>query len=468
MSQQKFVDRKEELEFLEERYKTDSSEFIVLYGRRRVGKTELLLKFIENKKGVYLLASTEGDRQNIKDFSKVTGRFIGNEKLGAISFDSWQSFFENLFKHKAFDAMLKKEKIVMIIDEFPFLIHGNKDIPSIFHKIWELIMKRENIMLVLSGSAVAVMESEVLNKKSPLYGRRTGQWQLQPLHFSYLKEFLPYSFEELAMVWYVTGGIPAYLPKFSPKLSFWENIQNAVLKKGTYLYTEAELLLNDEFREPKNYKLIFKAIAIGCHTLGEICNNTGLDKSMVSKYIDVLKGLHIVREEIPVTASRKFKKRLYFISDPYFNFWFRYVYPNKIDLEAGRSEEITALVKKDFSDYAGPMFEVLVDELIRTKYVLKQFSFSEIGRWWHKDVEIDIVGLNEAGMEIVFAECKWQSLSHKDAEKVLFDLQGKSKHVDWNIGKRKEYYAIFAKRIEGKDALRKSGFLVWDLEDYDS
>lgn len=466
MSQQKFVDRKEELGFLEERYKTDSSEFVVLYGRRRVGKTELLLKFLENRNGIYLLASTEGDRQNIKDFSKIVGRFIRDENLSTLDFDSWQSFFEALFKHKAFDAMLKKQKIVIIIDEFPFLIQSNKDIPSIFHKIWELIMKNENIMLILSGSAVAVMESEVLDKKSPLYGRRTGQWQLQPLHFSYLKEFLPYSLEELAMVWFVTGGIPAYLPKFSPKLSFWENIQNAVLKKGTYLYTEAELLLNDEFREPKNYKLIFKAIALGSNTLGEICNNTGLDKSMVSKYLDVLKSLHIVREEIPVTASRKFKRRLYLISDPFFNFWFRYVYPNRIDLEAGRSEEITELVKKDFSDYAGHMFEVLVDELIRTKYVLKQFSFSEIGRWWYGGEEIDIVALNEATKDIVFAECKWQNLSQKDAKRVLFDLQEKSKHVEWNLEKRKEYFAIFAKKIEGKDTLRKSGFLVWDMEDY--
>ena len=466
MSQQKFVDRKEELGFLEERYKTDIAEFVVLYGRRRVGKTELLLKFLDNKKGIYLLSSTEGDRQNIKDFSRAVGRFIGDENLGALEFDSWQSFFETVFKHRSFDAMLKKEKIVIIIDEFPFLIQSNKDIPSIFHKIWELIMKKENIMLVLSGSAIAVMESDVLDKKSPLYGRRTGQWQVQPLHFSFLKEFLPYSMEELAMVWYTVGGIPEYLLKFSPKISFWENIKNNVLKKGTYLYMEAEALLNDEFREPRNYKLIFRAIALGSNTLGEICNNTGLDKSMVSKYLDVLKSLHIIKEEIPVTASRKFKKRLYLISDPYFNFWFRYIYPNKIDLEAGRSEEITALIKNDFSDYAGHMFEVLVEDLIRTKYALKQFSFSEIGRWLHVGEEIDIVALNDASKDIVFVECKWQNLSHKDAKRVLFDLQEKSKHVEWNPGKRKEHFAVFAKKIEGKEHLRKKGFIIWDLEDY--
>lgn len=450
MYQQKFVNRKEELDFLNERQKTDLSEFIVLYGRRRVGKTELLLKFLENKKGIFFLASTEGDRQNIKDFSRVAGRFIGDENLGALEFDGWQGFFEILFKHKAFDAMLKKQKIIIMIDEFPFLIQSNKDIPSIFHKIWELIMKKENVMLILSGSAVSVMESEVLDRKSPLYGRRTGQWQLQPLFFSHLKEFLPYSIEELAMTWYVIGGVPAYLLRFDQNLSFWDNIKNAILKKGAYLYMEAEVLLNDEFREPKNYKLIFNAIALGSNTLGEICNHTGLDKSMVSKYLDVLKNLHIIREEIPVTASRKLKKRHYFISDPYFNFWFRYVYPNRIDLEAGRTEEVLELIKRDFSDYGGPMFEVLIDELIRTKNILTHFSFSEIGRWWHKDMEIDIVGLCETTKEIVFIECKWQEKIN--ARQILAELKDKAKSVQWNNEKRIEHYVICAKSFKYKIA----------------
>jgi len=461
MYQQNFVNRKEELEFLEERYKSGSPEFVVLYGRRRVGKTELLLKFLENKKGVYFLASTEGDRQNISDFSKVAGRFIGDENLGRLEFGGWQSFFETLFGHKTLDAMLKKEKVVIIMDEFPFLIQSNRNIPSIFQKIWELILRKENVMFILSGSAIAVMESGVLGQQSPLYGRRTGQWQLQPLNFSHTAEFLPYSLEELAMVWYVVGGIPAYLPKFNPKLPFWENILNTVLKKGEYLYTEAESLLNDEFREPKNYKLIFKAIALGSNTLGEICNHTGLDKSMVSKYLEVLKKLHIIREEVPVTASRKFKKRLYFISDPYFNFWFRYVYPNRIDLEAGRSEEVLAIVKKDFSEYSGPMFEVLVDELIRTKRVLNGFSFSKIGRWWHKDKEIDLVAFNDQTKEIVFCECKWQS--KVDAKKVLYELREKSRFVEWNNEKRKENYAIFAKSF--KEKTTEPNLMLFDLKD---
>jgi len=466
MYQQKFVDRNDALAFLEERYKSNSPEMAVLYGRRRVGKTELMLKFLENKKGIYFLASTEGDRQNIRDFSRIAGRFINDENFSRLDFPDWHIFFETLIKHAAFSETMKKEKIVIVMDEFPFLIQSNRAIPSIFQKIWELAMKKENIMLVLSGSAIGIMESEVLGVKSPLYGRRTGQWQLHPLDFIYLKGFLPYSMEQLAMTWFAVGGIPAYLLKFAPKISFWENISNNVIKKGSYLYMEAEMLLNDEFREPKNYKLIFKAVALGCNTLGEIYNYTGFDKSMVSKYLEVLKKLHIIKEEIPVTASEKFKRRLYFISDPYFNFWFRFVYPNKIDLEAGRNEEILFLIKKDFPEYSGHMFEFLVEEMIRNKHILDEFSFSKIGRWWHKDMEIDIVALNERTKEILFCECKWQN--KKTDVSVLADLKEKAKYVIWNNESRKERFVVVSKSGFTKDAesfAKENGFLLFDLND---
>ncbi len=395
MSQQNFVNRKTELQFLETRYKSKSSEFIVIYGRRRVGKTELMLKFLENKKGMYFLASTEGDRQNIKDFSKIVGKIIDDDNFSKVEFSGWHSLFETLFKHKTFCELIEHKKFIIIIDEFPFLIQSNKATPSIFQKIWELVMKNENIMLMLSGSAVSVMESEVLGHKSPLYGRRTGQWQVQALDFKHVKDFLPYNTEDLINTWFVVGGIPEYLLKFDADLTFWENVLDNVITKGTYLFEETDFLLNEEFREPKNYKLIFKGIALGYNTLGEICNYTGLDKSMVSKYLNVLCRMRILRDEMPVTASSKFKKRLYFMEEPYFNFWFRYVYPNRIDLEANRNEQVLELIKKDFPRYSGHMFEILVMELMTKGTILSDHSFSKIGRWWHKDAEIDIVGLNE-------------------------------------------------------------------------
>jgi len=460
--QPKFIDRTEELGFLEERYRSKKAEFIIIYGRRRVGKTELILNFLRDKKGIYFLASTEGDRENIRDFSLRAGRFIDDEGFGRLEFADWHSLFETLFKHTAFNEILKRRKVIFVVDEFPFLIYSNKAIPSIFQKIWELIMKKNNIMLLLSGSAVSVMESEVLDYRSPLYGRRTGQWQLQPLDFSYMKKFLPnYKIRELAQVWFVVGGIPEYILKFNPALPFWKNIQENVIKKGAYLYREAEVLLNEEFREPKNYKLIFKAIALGHSTLGEICNYTGLDKSMVSKYLDVLEKLHIVRERIPVTAPAKFKKRLYSLVDPYFNFWFRYVYPNRIELEANRHEEVLELIRRDFHVYCGHMFETLIEALVRNKRVLKEFSFSKIGGWWHRDKEIDLVALNGEKKEALFGECKWQE--RVDAERVLAELRDKARSVDWHRDKREERYAVFAKSF--KEKIEQPDLLLFDMSD---
>jgi len=465
MSQQNFVNRKTELQFLETRYKSKSSEFIVIYGRRRVGKTELMLKFLENKKGMYFLASTEGDRQNIKDFSKIVGKIIDDDNFSKVEFSGWHSLFETLFKHKTFCELIEHKKFIIIIDEFPFLIQSNKATPSIFQKIWELVMKNENIMLMLSGSAVSVMESEVLGHKSPLYGRRTGQWQVQALDFKHVKDFLPYNTEDLINTWFVVGGIPEYLLKFDADLTFWENVLDNVITKGTYLFEETDFLLNEEFREPKNYKLIFKGIALGYNTLGEICNYTGLDKSMVSKYLNVLCRMRILRDEMPVTASSKFKKRLYFMEEPYFNFWFRYVYPNRIDLEANRNEQVLELIKKDFPRYSGHMFEILVMELMTKGTILSDNSFSKIGRWWHKDAEIDIVGLNENTGMIHFVECKWTDLNEGEALQVLNELQVKSDLVQWNNDTREEFFVLVARSVEGKGLIREMGVFVFDMED---
>ncbi|MCK5659929.1 MAG: DUF234 domain-containing protein [Methanosarcinales archaeon] len=187
---------------------------------------------------------------------------------------------------------------------------------------------------------------------------------------------------------------------------------------------------------------------------------------MVSKYLDVLIKLHILTDERPVTASSKFKRRLYFITDPYFNFWFRYVYPNRIDLEANRNEEVLELIKTDFSRYCGHMFETLTRELILNRHILSNLSFTKIGRWWHKDNEIDIVCLNDDTKDIVFVECKWKNLTQKTAAKLLTQLQEKSTAVQWNNDTRTNHFGLVAKNIEGKDILRQKGFVVFDLNDF--
>ncbi|MBI5871485.1 ATP-binding protein, partial [archaeon] len=429
--------------------------------------------FLQDKKGLYFLASTEGDKENINNFKIKVSELIGDSSFAEIDFKDWFSLFETLSKNINFLVKKKKDKLVICFDEFPYLISYNSAIPSIFQRIYDLILKNLNLMLILNGSSISMMEEEVLSEKSPLYGRRTGQWQLQPLSFVFFKNFFNYKIADLMNCWFVLGGIPEYLLHFDPSVTFWENVKNEILTKGRYLYEDVEILLRIEFREPKNYKLIFKAIALGKTRLGEICNFTGLDKAMVSKYLDTLKNLYLIKEEIPVTASLKFKRRLFILADPYFNFWFRYVYPNKIDLEAYRCKEVLKKIKKDFPYYSGVMFERLVEDLIREKKLLKKFSFIEIGRQWGRlpkgskdqsQYEIDICALDEQTKEILFAECKWQE--GVNIYNILNELKEKAKYVDWHNNERKEYYAIFAKSFK-KKLIEFDGKKVYcfDLED---
>lgn len=312
------------------------------------------------------------------------------------------------------------------------------------------------------------MENEVLAYKSPLYGRRTGQWHLTEIPFFHIREFLPgYTPEDLIKVWGVVGGVPAYLLQFDPEKSFDENVLEKVLSKGAFLYEEAEFLLREELREPANYFAILQAIASGRSRFGEIVNVTRLDKSLVSKYLSVLQRLEIVKREVSVTATSKeaVRKGVYSIEDNYFAFWFRYVLPNKSYLEAGLVEDVWKRSAEDFMAYMGSVFERLVrkpEVFLR----LTGFRFTKLGRWWWKGEEIDLVALNEMEKRVLFIEVKWKDLSEREARGILRDLERKAELV--GLEGWKKSYGLVAKGVEGKEALKNESYLILDLEDFES
>jgi len=465
MSQLKLVNRQAELRFLQDQYSREQSGFLVISGRRRVGKTTLLISFIEGKPGIYFLASQEGYLQNIRALARLMGQYLKDPLFERGRFAGWPDLFSAFVHHTGFADSTDTKKVVLVIDEFPYLVDHNPAVPSAFQIIWDQILKDCKVLLILSGSSISTMETAVLGYASPLYGRRTGQWQVEPLPFEEISHFLPYPAEELVMTWCVLGGIPGYLNKFDPARSFRQNVLEQVLNKGAYLYNEADLLMNYEFREPANYLVIFRAIAGGCMTLSRICSETGLDKSMVSKYLNVLVRLHILHEEVPVTAHTGFRKRNYRITDPYLHFWFRFVAPNRIDIEAQRDDAVMHRVMEGLPAYCGSMFEVLVQDLIRRGRILGDRHFTRIGRWWYKEAEIDCVALDDESHSIVFCECKWQGLSYREAREVLEDLRTKAQDVRWHNGDRKEEYCLVARKIAGKDRLKSDGFLTCDLKD---
>ena len=449
MIQQKFVNRIEEMKILEGALTTGGASLFIIYGRRRIGKTELISKFLGNR-GVYFLATTEGDRRNINSFKEIISKFLGDDSILRANFDDWLSLFTVLASNASFQVKAKESKIIIAIDEFPYLIEANKAIPSIFQKLYDTILRPMNVMLILSGSSISMMENEVLSYKSPLYGRRNGQLKLKPLKFKYLSEFVGYKFEDLCKTYFVFGGIPEYLLKLDPAAAFWDNVSRIMLSKGAPLYEEAEFLLRTEFREPRNYMLILRSISYGNHTLGEICAYSGLDKSMVSKYLDVLMSLDLVISEKPFGAAEKFKRRLYWISDHYLKFWFRYILPHKSEIESSHNEEVLESIMDDFPTFAGEQFEELIKELI-VEGILGR-SFDMVSRWWGKngsrekgrDIdEIDVVAYSEKRGELLFAECKWTDSPL--SINVIEILMTKSETLKKQYPGKKYTYAVFSK-----------------------
>ncbi|MHB1440770.1 MAG: ATP-binding protein [Cuniculiplasma sp.] len=449
MSQHKFIDRKEEIEILEKSYSRGGAGLFIIYGRRRVGKTELISKFIAGR-GVYFLATNEGDRENIRDFQRIISEFIGDSSLRSGEFQDWYSLFSMIASNGPFQRKCSEFKVIIAIDEFPYLIEANRSIPSIFQKIFDSLLSRMNVMLILSGSSISIMENEVLSYKSPLYGRRTGQLRVNPLNFRYIKEFLNYNMFDLCRTYFTIGGIPEYILKFQPDLTYNENIYRNILSKGAPLYEEGEFLLRTELREPRNYSLILRSIAHGSHTLGEIGAYTGMDKSMVSKYIDVLMSLELIKPETPFGASDKFKRRLYWISDPYLSFWFRFVLPNKSEIEGSHLVDFGKKFLRDFETYAGEQFENLMKNLVVNGIMGR--TFDHASRWWGRNKskksgedieEIDIVAISWRRNELLFAECKWTS---KPVPVIIVKrLICKSKQVLKQYPESTVTYAVFSR-----------------------
>src|SRR3990170_8245621 len=459
---QLFVNRQHELRFLDEHYKTKAAELVVIYGRRRVGKTEFTIHFSKNKPHIYFLADQRPEAELIQELKQRMSLYLQNESFAKLAIKDWIELFNEFTKWN------KNTHTIIIIDEFPTLIETNRAIPSIFQKIWDQNLKNTSTMLILLGSSITMMETEVLNYKSPLYGRRTAQWKLEPLKIHQLKQFFPhYNLETLINVYACIGGVPAYLQKFNPQNSFWQNVQQKILSKGEFLYEEAEFLLREELREPRNYNIILKAIAQEAQTYGEILNKTSMDKSMLSKYTSVLEDLGFIKRTHPIGTIPKPRKTQYTISDNYLNFWFKYVFPNKTELEAGNSEAILSKIKQDYGTYLGHVFEQVATELLtemKTNHTLP-FTFTAIGKWWFKNNEIDLIALDEEKQTATFIEAKWSNLNAIDCQRILQALKTKAQNFRWD--RKKENYAIVAKHITNKEQLTNQGLLIFDLKDFE-
>jgi AAA+ ATPase superfamily predicted ATPase len=454
----RFIDRERELEFLEEKF-GNKRQLIVLYGRRRVGKTELIKQFCKNKDHIYFLADRRGSLLNAERFANIAAEHFGDIPPRVRNFDDAFTYIAK---------RLDERKIVITVDEFSYLVEKDDSIPSVFQLIWDEILKDKNTMLILCGSLVSMMES-ILSYRSPLYGRRTGQWKLSPLRFNDAKQIFPgYSTEQKVEAYSILGGIPFYLNTFDDEKDIYKNIEEKILTKGEILYEEVEFLLREELRDYSSYLSILEAIARGNSRISEIANFSKIQAKDLPKYLNVLMRLDIVEKVHPITEKKTTKRTIYKIRDNFFDFYFRFVYPFKSELELGNTKKVMGIIKKDFNMFVGKKFEDISREFLYEMNLkgLTPFRLLNIGTWWEKDKEIDAVAFNKEEKKILFCEAKWQDLSRSEAEKVLEKLKEKAEAVEWLNKIRKEYFCLIGKRLKDKKDLREKNYLVFDLEDF--
>jgi AAA+ ATPase superfamily predicted ATPase len=406
-----FADRERELKALEQRFSSDNFEFVVIYGRRRIGKTSLILEALKDKEHVYYLA-TEA-KNNLAKFKRTVEAIFPSVRHVR---EDWESLLLAL-----------KDKVI-VFDEFPYLIKEDSSIVSVFQKIVDSLRDSKTKLVVL-GSSISMMEDDVLSYRSPLYGRRTGSIRLGELKFSDLRHF-GFDLMEAVRVYGFSGGVPYYITKVNTPFYGWINWE--LKKADSFIKDEVDFLLKYEFSEIATYKEILFAISLGKNTLGEIRDFVKV-KGEVSSYIRKLQRIGLVIKEIPVTEGITSKRGRYRIADNFTNFWFRFVYPNLSMIE----EALYELPKRDYEAYLGRVFERIAEEYVKEKYTV-----NKIGRFWWKDIEIDLLAL---GGENVAGECKWSE--NVNPKELLHALKQKLKAVGVEVDR----FILFAKSFSRQE-----------------
>jgi AAA+ ATPase superfamily predicted ATPase len=392
---QQFVDRQSELDAIDKEFKKKKAGLAIIYGRRRVGKTELLLHFLKDKEGIFFQADRRGYKENLVEFQRIAAEAMNNPLFARARFESWHEMFRELLPELG-------DRRLVVIDEYPYLIQEGAN--EEFQRVWDTLLSGSKVFLVLIGSSMSMIERKVLAHGAPLYGRRSMQLRVDKFPWEELRGFFPsYPIKDIIEAYSVLDGIPLYLEQFSASVGVLKNIEVNYLRKDAFLFEEAEFLLMEEFREPRRYFSILRAIASGKRRYGEIADATDMEKTLLSKYLSSLKELRIIDDDMPLLEDRT-RLRRYRLTDNYYRFWFRYVFPNKHLVDMGRSKEVITTVRETFSEHVSGTFEEVVRDIL-----LRHGPWTDVGAWWDRkgENEIDAIAIDGRYGKVMFAETKW-------------------------------------------------------------
>ena len=449
-----FIGRKNEFSVLEDTYKMPGFQMTVIYGRRRIGKSRLITEFIKGKKASYYVASKTSIEDNVKKWSSQVISDLAPNMEG-LSVDNLEAFFNFV------GNLADKEKIIIVLDEIPYIAEADESFLSRFQVAVDTIFASKNIYLIICGSAVSFMEKEILNEKSPLFGRRTNQIFLKPFNYMESAEFVPkYNAEEKAIVYGVTGGVAKYLKLFDDKLSLDENLIRNFFTTSGYLYEEPMNLLTQEFRSVNTYNTVIEVCAGGANKVTEIADKAHITTATLSYVLKSLGAVGIISKITPVTGKDNSRQSVYEVTDSMYRFWYSFVPGAIAAIEMNRGEVYyKKYVKDKIHSFMGKVFEDMCRYYTLSQGLDGKLNclVANVGGWWgpghdHMPTDIDVVGIDDANKKAVLGECKFKNevidkevyealmdrrglidKSYEEVEFLLFSLTGFSKWVKENV-----------------------------------
>jgi uncharacterized protein len=445
MYQTPFVGREREIAILQSEWESAQARMLILYGRRRVGKTRLVTHWINNvtPRALYWVAEPTSSVDQLRSFSQALFGFESNSPVPEdFSYGSWAQAFEQAAR------MSKYERFALVLDEFTYLIALEQGIAGILQNAWDHQLKNSNIFLIISGSHVGMMERGVLSYQAPLYGRATSKLHLQPLPFKATKGMFPnYKADERVALYAIFGGVPAYWEQFDPNLNLDRNIKQHLLGDANLNEDEPRLLLQDFLSDIHNYASILRAIAYGYRTPKEVASAAGLNERHISMYLSNLLRTGFVERRVPVTETSTSRQGRHHITDPFLRFHYRFLSRRQAQLALGVRDQALAEIKRHLLDFIGThTWEELCREwLLRASGKnLLPFLPDQVGSIWNREAQIDVAGVNFMDKTLILGECKWDR--HPKDVGTLEKLIDKTDKVLPKDGQWKVFYLGFARR----------------------
>ena len=417
-----FVDRERELAALEQFWRSERAECIPVTGRRRVGKTFLLEHFAQGKRAVYFRCLLTGTPEQLPALGQALAELADDPVLLAQPPASWAAVFALI------EQLARRDRLLLVLDEIPYWAARDASLPSALQNWWDGRGRTLDLMLVLCGSAVQMMEG-LLTGAAPLAGCITGRLPVRPLDFRAAADLVGYADPVTALATYgILGGVPLYLTFFQPARSLRDNILHAIVSPSSRLYVEPQAVFaaHHQVYDARSALAVLRAIAHGRQRWSDIAEAVGVTTSSLSRVMEALIGdLGLVERVLPVTESHPTRTYYtqYHLTDNFFRFWFRFIEPNQGHIEFGDVERITDLILARLPDYMGLPFEAMCRDWVRMASAAGALAqrVGRVGTWWNPDHQLDIVGLDEEGRAAILGEAKWhtQPFDYQELERYL-------------------------------------------------